>query len=339
MAREVEAHAEAAQQLGLLHLARLALEQPQAGDVGEPDLAVAREHARGDAVELAVESVGIDAALVGDAVVVGVLDQAHDFAFDGEVLGLLAEDLADAGRRGPRWCARRGRARACPCSHGCRARWCGSDRSPRRTTVPSRRSRWPRGWRAWARRPTATPSGPVGNEKRLIASCASSDAGSTTGVGRRWTCSSCRVCEATVVMPAKKNTAMRANRTEGFMISRMSMEGFQRRTISGWRASDCGAPEMECIRSEFSRRGIPQDAHGQSRSRHRHRRRCWRRTAGESPNAQCHQTQPDRNPLQTRAAAGAAFDFYLLALTAHAAFCADGHETWVNAARCATGRW
>ena len=97
VAGEVVAHAEAAQQLGLLHVAGLALQQPQAGNVGEPHLAVAREHARGDAVELAVEAVGIDAALVGDAVVIRVFDQPHDFAFDGEVLGLLAEHLAMQG--------------------------------------------------------------------------------------------------------------------------------------------------------------------------------------------------------------------------------------------------
>ena len=97
VAGEVVAHTEAAQQLGLLHVAGVAFQQPQAGNVGEPDLAVAREHARGDAVELAVEAVRVDAALVGHAVVVRVFDQADDLTFDGEVLGLLAEHLAMQG--------------------------------------------------------------------------------------------------------------------------------------------------------------------------------------------------------------------------------------------------
>ena len=98
VAGEVVAHAEAAQQLVLLRLAVGALpQQPQARDVGEPHLAVAREHARGDAVELGVEAVGEDAALVGDAVAVRVFDQAHDLALDREILGLLAEHLVVQG--------------------------------------------------------------------------------------------------------------------------------------------------------------------------------------------------------------------------------------------------
>jgi hypothetical protein len=64
---------------------------------------------------------------------------------------------------------------------------------------------------------------PAGSEKRFSASFASSDAGSMTGVGRRSTCSSCKVCEETVVIPATQRTARRDSRTEGFMISRRSM--------------------------------------------------------------------------------------------------------------------
>ena len=227
VAGEVVAHAEAAQQLGLLHAAGFALQQPQAGDVGEPDLAVAREHAGGDAVELAVEAVGVDAALVGDAVVIRVFDQAHDFALDGEILGLLAEHLCDAGRRGPRWCARRDRARACPCSRGCRARWCDNDRSPRRTAAPSRRSRWPRDWRAWARRPTAKPCSPLGKRESLDRQLAhrprpdrrpaSAGARRVRAAGsarRRWR------------FLRRKTTARRASRTEGFMVSRKSGRAF-----------------------------------------------------------------------------------------------------------------
>ena len=98
VAGEVVAHAEAAQQLVLLQLAVGAfLQQPQARNVREPHLAVAREHARGDAVELGVEAVGECAALVGHAVAVGVFDQAHHFTLDGEILGLRAEHLAVQG--------------------------------------------------------------------------------------------------------------------------------------------------------------------------------------------------------------------------------------------------
>ncbi len=58
---------------------------------------MAREHARGDAVELGVESVGEGTALVGDAVAVGVFDQADHFALDREILGLGAKHLVVQG--------------------------------------------------------------------------------------------------------------------------------------------------------------------------------------------------------------------------------------------------
>jgi hypothetical protein len=97
VAREVVAHAEAAQQLGFLHAARIFFQQPQAWNVGEPHLALAREHARGDAVELGVEPICENAALVGDAVTVGVFDEAHHLAFDREILRLRAEYLPVQG--------------------------------------------------------------------------------------------------------------------------------------------------------------------------------------------------------------------------------------------------
>src|SRR5262245_65203109 len=59
---------------------------------------------------------------------------------------------------------------------------------------------------------------PCGIEKRLMASLASSEAGSTTGVGRRCTCSSGKVCEATVVIPATSTRATRTRTTVGFMV-------------------------------------------------------------------------------------------------------------------------
>ena len=46
-----------------------------------------REHARGDAVELAVVTVGENARGIGDAVAVLVFHQAHDLALDGELFG------------------------------------------------------------------------------------------------------------------------------------------------------------------------------------------------------------------------------------------------------------
>src|SRR5690606_20841396 len=71
------------------------IELPDAGNIGEPDLALTREHAGGDAVELGVKTVGKHAAGVGHAVAVGVLHETHDFGFDGEFAGLVAEDLVD----------------------------------------------------------------------------------------------------------------------------------------------------------------------------------------------------------------------------------------------------
>jgi hypothetical protein len=48
---------------------------------------VAREHARGDAVELVVVAVGVHARGIRDAVAVLVFHQAHDLAFDGKLFG------------------------------------------------------------------------------------------------------------------------------------------------------------------------------------------------------------------------------------------------------------
>ena len=74
----------------------VALQEPEAGDVGEPDLALAREHARRDAVEGGVERVGEDRAVIGDAIAIAILDQADEFTLERELLRLLrTEDLLD----------------------------------------------------------------------------------------------------------------------------------------------------------------------------------------------------------------------------------------------------
>ncbi len=79
-----------------LSVGRGALEDPHARDVGEPDLTVAGEHARGDAVERAVETLGVDAGEVGLAVAIAVLDEADALALDRELLrAFAAEDLFD----------------------------------------------------------------------------------------------------------------------------------------------------------------------------------------------------------------------------------------------------
>src|SRR5205814_2167842 len=82
VAGEVEPDAVAAAQLGARLGLLVAGEFPETRDVGEPDFAAAREDAGGDAVERGVEAIGVDAALVRDAVVIGVLEHAENLALD-----------------------------------------------------------------------------------------------------------------------------------------------------------------------------------------------------------------------------------------------------------------
>ena len=60
------------------------LEEPEVGNAGVVDVALARQHAGADAVGGEVKAIGEDGGFVGDALALAVLDQA-----DAVVLGLI----------------------------------------------------------------------------------------------------------------------------------------------------------------------------------------------------------------------------------------------------------
>ena len=73
------------------------LEQPEVGEVGEPDIAVAGEDVGGESVEDGVEAVGEDGGVVGMAVLVAVFEEADAVAVLGEEVGLAGHAAANEG--------------------------------------------------------------------------------------------------------------------------------------------------------------------------------------------------------------------------------------------------
>ncbi len=151
---------------------------------------------------------------------------------------------------------------------------------------------------------------PLGTEKRLSASTASSEAGSTTGVGTRATFSSVSVCEldgGDTGDEKDRETGEQNGRFHGIPV--MKWKGLSRalyilgrvlplRSYKGklvFAVLGLGAL-LACIRSVNPRPGPP-----------------VRRDKPAKPVA-----------IAVATATARGFDFYLLALTVHAAFCSDG---------------
>ena len=84
---------------GLAGIGARRADAPQRGDLGEPELPLAREHSAADAAQRAGEVIGHHRGSVGPPIVVGVFDPADHLGFAtqrGFALG--AEPLADLGQ-------------------------------------------------------------------------------------------------------------------------------------------------------------------------------------------------------------------------------------------------
>ena len=78
--QKTDAHPEAAGQALFrirLAVAVLILQKPQVGNVGEPHLAIAREHAGGQAVHLVIESIGKHSSVIHHAIAIPIDQLPH----------------------------------------------------------------------------------------------------------------------------------------------------------------------------------------------------------------------------------------------------------------------
>src|SRR5688572_23333255 len=186
---------------------------------------------------------------------------------------------------------------------------------------------------------------PWGSENRCSASRASSEAGSTTGSGRRSKGSSSNVWAQTAPMLAIQKTAIREIRKEGFMgsvvvlvsvgagESYMDESHLPARRSAGFTGVYGKLPVVRPIRPG-NKVFIPLFVVAVALMV------TWnsRRDSGKAPGAPADSAARAESaaPMQTAAPGSkqAPFDFYLLALTAHAAFCADGNA---RKAECRAG--